>query len=201
MAWLVRGMSLDPKLQPQFEWIDPPVGFQRGWEEATPHSTDTIPTIAKKTGRRKSPPPCFFVLRGLPVVCAAFRGMVESLEPSVHEFHSISLLDKGGNKLPEQFYIINILARLDVLIIEKSDVECSSPRELKKEDGSLVTVRTLYLARYPKSLVTTRQNIGGHHLWRGHRYFRPYWFMSDDLMSLVSGARLKGLDAFPVTEV
>lgn len=201
MAWLVRGMSLDPRLQPQFEWIDPPVGFQRGWDEATPHPTDTIPTIAKKTGRRKSPPPCFFRLRGLPVVCAAFRDMVESLEPGVHEFHSISLLDKGGNKLPEQFYIINILARLDVLIIDQSDVEWGLPQKYELKDGSSLAIQTLHLARYPKTLVATRQEVGGHHLWRGDRYFKHYWFMSDNLMKLASGARLKGLDAFPVTEV
>jgi hypothetical protein len=200
MVWLVRSTSLDPKLQPDFNWMDPPPKYYEDWHKAVPRDPNSIPRIARRKGRRKSPPPCFFMLDGPMVVCAAFRDIVEALEPNTHEFHPITLLGKDGSELPDRFYILNILVKLDALVIEKSDVHWSSWQEYKKADGSLIRFRVLLLDPYPKRLFAKKDIVGGHHLWRGDQHLFTLIYMSDALMSAVHQAGLRGLEAYPMVD-
>ena len=164
--------------------------------------------------------PDLFTVGSLPVVCHAFRQIVQDLEADKHQFIPIALYDEAQQSLPEPYWVMNVLQVRDCLInpeqIRKWDAaghvlpemaelwrphvtrNFSSKRERSSRDLSRPEDRVPSL----KVVYIDRSCVDGLHLWRPKRHM--YWidfFLSDELIQRVKSARLRKLSVKPVIEM
>ena len=198
MAWYIEGLSLDARYAPHFELEEKPSGYiEASWLQATPIPRQSVPLSARIRSTHKSLPD-FFAVYAIWVVCQKFRDMAESLEPGKHEFFSIKLLRRSNDQFEGRFYLLNVLQKLDAIIVEKSEASWRS-HQVKLPDGTIRESKVLSVGPRPQ-LTLRRPIVDGHHLWRGDQHTRNKVFFSDALMDLVSTAKLKKLRAFHANE-
>ena len=106
------------------------------------------------------------------VVSDRFVEIIERLEPNTHQFLLIpEAIDINGTHLPRKYFLMNVLARLASIDIQRSTVH------IKDVSFSLngTLVKSEMLAENPgpansKRFYADRNAIGGRHLWRGNSY-------------------------------
>lgn len=157
--------------------------------------------------------PDLLIVGSLPVVCEAFRQIVEDLEPEKHQFIPITLCDEAERPFPERYWVLNVLEIRDCLIhpeqIRKWDaagcvlpemgpywrpshspnrnpLKKPDPPDLSRPEGRTPSLKVVYV---------DRSQVEGLHLWRPKRHM--YWvdhFLSDELLQRVRRARIRKLD-------
>jgi hypothetical protein len=162
--------------------------------------------------------PDLLTVGSLPVVCDAFRQIVQELEPGKHQFIPIALYDEAEHPLPGTYWVMNVLEVRDCLIspdqIRKWDAARQAMPEMAEfwrpryTGGSMKERAALDLSRPEdrvpslKVVYVDRSCIGGLHLWRPKRHM--YWidfFLSDELIQRVENAKLRKLRVTPVVEM
>lgn len=119
------------------------------------------------------------------LVSKAFKDIVESFQPNVHQFFPIAI-EQSGEVIFERYYF-HICALLDSLAKE----QCVPP----VESGSI------YMPAYDGNdkTVFDSSKTAGHHAWHDERALGRY--VSNDLFSELVGAELTGLRYFKYDEI
>jgi hypothetical protein len=123
------------------------------------------------------------------VVSGRFVDLMNSIDPASQQFLKIpEAVTNKGEPLNRDFYLMNVLLRLDAVDIEHSTVEWK-----KTEHGT----RLLAFRPGPlkdRKLVLQRSIVDAHHLWRGGpQHFASYFFCSDHLRDAMARAGLSQL--------
>lgn len=106
--------------------------------------------------RRK---PTTWMIADFYTVTEDVKGVIEALEPSIHQFIPITI--KCGRKddyASYNYFSLRINQRVDDVLVEKSDVRWS---QLELQDGRVVS----FWNKKEEPIVLPRQSIEGKHLW------------------------------------
>lgn len=218
---VMHSFCREPRYNPRFKFIEPDASDER-MRSLVAKSFDAQRIDVEPAGLRairathpdiRHPGlPDLLTVGSLPVVCEAFRQIVQDLEPDKHQFVPVTLCDEAGGPFSGPYWVMNVFEVRDCLIradqIRKWDAQgCALPEmepywrpravpnrnPLKKADPpdmSRPEGRTPSL----KVVYVDRSQIQGLHLWRPKRH--GYWvdhFLSDELLQRVRRARLRKL--------
>jgi len=179
---------------------NPGTGHAPGWA-----MTDSIAvreedvSTKMKLRRTYKKLPCMFVCDAPWMVCDQFRDLVEQLEPNVHQFFPIDILDLK-DKVVGQRFVLNICNRLDALDEHKSEISWWGKEgrlEGKPVSGSG------YASIDPLGKLFVRKTVvQGHHFW-GDNWLSGAggrFFCSDEAQKAIRVSKLKMMRFTPVGE-
>ncbi|WP_299946834.1 DUF1629 domain-containing protein [uncultured Ruegeria sp.] len=135
----------------------------------------------------------FFVNRGFMIVEEALKGIIEGLEPSVHQFWSVDVQLPRG-KTPDKSYFFMVIGQyLDAFLPEKSI------------EGAWRRAGAFYNAawsdkKHCNGLALSAKVIRGAHLWRDEKLANPEFFISDALKSEIDKTGLRFLKHYNLIE-
>ncbi len=127
----------------------------------------------------------FLTVHGCWAVSAAFKEIVESLEPNVHQFFPITLVRGLKGICDEVYYLFNICQKIDSVVIDLSNVRWQVIAE--------GTIRIPHLILQNAKIVVDRSKIDGAHIWRGDTRFRDDIFFSDATYQAIAKGKLTKL--------
>ena len=162
-----------------------PDGPRISIKNAKPRDPANVPTRVEERSKFKTFPDFLHVTNNW-IVSEAFKDMVESLEPGVHQFFPVEVIRKSGEPVEKTYFFFNILRMLDPIIVERSDVQWQT-----------LTSGLKVLLPTGKKRVLRRSVIAGCHVWRD-AHMREHVYLSDELVELMQKAKLKKLDLYPV---
>jgi len=117
------------------------------------------------------------------LVSARLRDTVEELDPGRHQFFPVVVEDKSGDVRPEEFFIFNVVGRIDSIIEERSNLEAS---------GRGWVENWSYVRRVgPWQCALDTAVIGDRACWIEHRYSLR-WFISDRLATVLRKRKFRG---------
>ena len=117
------------------------------------------------------------------LVSSRFRDAVEELDPERHQFFPVVVEDKNGVAVLGEFFIFNVVGRIEAIIEDRSNFKASGRGDI--EEWS-------YERRVgPWQCVLDAAVIGDRACWVEHR-FGVCWFISDRLAALLQARKLKG---------
>jgi len=140
---------------------------------------DHLPTMVFYKGKRYGIPE---VISGCKMflVNDRFKGIVESIEPDVHQYFPVDVVWEDGT-LAQKMYIFNICNRLDAVSREASTAELQKGIMWEPSTGKMV-------------FSTTR--VGDHHIWIDRHIVAPSMFYcSDKTHQALRDADISGLDS------
>lgn len=190
MAYVVN-LSFDLRHWPQFVFEDIEKGTFMGLESGEARHPDGVPTRARLTSKSEEVPD-FVQMAGCWAVSGTFRGLVERLEPKVHQFLPVELILGPGRTTPKNYFLLNICQKIDAVIPERSNVDAV----LNEATGNVL----LHPGAGPPVWVVDGHAIKGLHLWRGARQLRDQILFSDVLMSAVRSKDLKYIEGHHAEE-
>jgi hypothetical protein len=123
------------------------------------------------------------------LVSASFKAAVVEIEPEQHQFFPVTVVDKTGAARPEEFFIFNVVGRIDSIVEDQSNLRASGRGQIEgwgyeRKVG-------------PWKCALNAAVIGGRACWIERRYlFR--WFVSDRLAALLEQ---KGLCGFTLGQL
>lgn len=123
---------------------------------------------------------------GLLAVDAAFREILERLEPGVHMFWPLTITMPRGRVYPKPYYGMVIGTFLDSF-----EPGMSAEGSCRKEKGFDSYFVSYQSKKYISGLAFSKEKIGGAHLWRERRLRSPDICFSDDLRHEVARAGLR----------
>lgn len=119
------------------------------------------------------------------LVSSRFRGAVEELDPGRHQFFPVVVEDKKGVTVAGDFFIFNVVGRIEAIIEDRSNLQANGRGEV--ENWS-------YGRRLgPWQCALDAAVIGSRACWVEHRYGER-WFISDRLATLLQARKLNGFD-------
>lgn len=129
---------------------------------------------------------------GLQMVETPVMEVIEDLEPGVHQFWSMTILERDGKPFEREFHAMIISRELNSMIPEESDLQRPSTRS------------NLRFAKYTTkegcaALTFDSEVIGSSHLWREELLKDPKYFMSDTLKAQLDARGLKILKTHKVS--
>lgn len=186
MAYLVQ-RSVASKDNPGFRLEDPPEifrdlrhPFQLGEPVQLEHRS--FRAVEQTKFKHYSD---FLTIHGCWTVSAAFKVIVESLEPAVHQFFPITLVRGLKDITDETYYLFNICQKVDSIVADLSNV-----RWQVIGDG---TIRIPHLILQNARIVLDKSKIDGIHIWRGDKQFRDDIFFSNALYQEILEKKLTKL--------
>lgn len=146
--------------------------------------------------------PCMFVCGGPWMVCNELRTIVERLEPNVHQFFPIDVLDRKDQVVDERL-VFNICKRLDAL--DALDEQVSEFKWMGV-DGYLESKPSDcygFASPVPDgNLFVRRSVVEGHHFW-GDKWMLGVggrYFCSDEAQKAIKDSKLRKIRFTPVGE-
>lgn len=151
--------------------------------------------------------PDLLTVASIPVVGEPFRQIVVELAPDVHQFVPVVLCDEAEQPLPGTYWLMNVLQLRDCVI---------RPEQVKRWEAEGYTFPEVELfwhthknARRALTQYLDKSQIAGLHLWRprypqyplGQSLYLFEFFVSDELLRRVEGAKLRKLSARPAIEI
>jgi len=119
------------------------------------------------------------------LVSSRIRDAVEELDPGRHQFFPVVVEDKKGAAQPGDFFVFNVVGRIDSIIEDRSNL---------KATGRGDVANWIYERRVgPWQCALDAAVIGGRACWVEHR-FAQGWFISDRLAALLRERKLNGFD-------
>lgn len=113
----------------------------------------------------------------------AIKSALEMLEPSSHRFHPFSLRDRKDGDEIANFYIINILDRLDAVDEDQSK---NLHRSKLDPTSSSFQITIPNLSKHGGDLVLKSGASEGRHLWKGMGAIGPgHAFVSDKFYEII----------------
>jgi hypothetical protein len=119
---------------------------------------------------------------GATLVSAGFRNAVEELDPGRHQFFPVVVEDKNGVVRPGEFFLFNVVGRIEAIIEDRSNLKASGRG--KVENWSYEPVG-------PWQCTLNAAVIGDRACWVEHRH-SECWFISDRLAALLEDRKLNG---------
>jgi hypothetical protein len=122
------------------------------------------------------------------LVSSRFRDAVEELDPGRHQFFPVVVEDKKGAVRPGDFFIFNVVGRIDAIIEDRSNFKATGRGNVKN---------WIYERRVgPWQCALDAAVIGGRACWVEHRY-SECWFISERLATLLQERKLNGFGLDP----
>lgn len=157
--------SFENRYRPRFRFMDGPSNFHdypNPLEQGRSVDPDEVPTtVVEESKFRKLPD--FIQLPGCLAVCSKFKKIVEELEPKAHQFFQIALTRGYDGGQTDDYYLINILRRIDPIIFGCSDVSW-----IKAPSADVLVP---HFRSTSPHLVLDKTKIEGCHMWKGGKYF------------------------------
>ena len=117
------------------------------------------------------------------LVSSRLKEVVEELDPGRHQFFPVVVEDKKGAVQPGDFFIFNVVGRIESIIEDRSNFKASGRGDIKNWG---------YERRVgPWQCVLDAAVIGGRACWIEHRY-GGCWFISDGLATSLQERKLNG---------
>ncbi|WP_102958182.1 imm11 family protein [Mangrovicella endophytica] len=180
--------SRTPRYAPMFEWVSKPDN-DAVWrlKQGVRLAPEELPTHAQLRTRFKTLPD-FIHLASAWGVTDAFRDKVEELEPGVHQFFPVTLLDPKGVPIEGAHYsILNVMTIVQAMDTELTHGDWIEPR---RPNGK----RIFEPARGVNLHMVLRRDVAGSlHLWRDALRPESGVFFSDVLWDWVQRQKLKKL--------
>lgn len=183
--------SRTPRYAPMFEWVSEP-NDDFGWHlgRGVRLTPDELPTHARLSTPFKTLPDFVRLPRAWGVT-DAFRDKVEELEPGVHQFFPVTLLDPKGVPIEGARYsilnILNVVPAMDTELTRGNWIEPISPSAERIFE---------FAGGVNFHMVLRREVAGSLHLWRDALRPRSGVFFSDALGDWVKREKLKKLDTY-----
>lgn len=135
----------------------------------------------------------------------AMKGVIEGLEPAIHQFRPLSVLQPNSEAFPGSYFTM-IIGQFRDSFIPEPETEGAlwnrssylDPVKGRTFTGAY-TFSALSAERYAR-LPLSGAAIGGAHLWRERKLIGPDFFISDALSDAIKKATLKIPQHFKVTE-
>ena len=119
------------------------------------------------------------------LVSSRVRDAVEELDPGRHQFFPVVVEDKKGVARTEEFFVFNVVGRIDSIIEDRSNL---------KTTGRGDVANWIYERRVgPWQCALDTAVIGGRACWVEHRYGER-WFISERLAALLQERKLNGFE-------
>lgn len=195
MAWLMR-ISLDSK--GDFKWLDKDgkilPGYYYGmgfwmWA-ASPKVTDIsgIPTIAVRTSRA-APSDALWIPKGntAGVVSARFRSVIEEFEPDGHQFFPVTLTQKDGSVVADDYFIFHPSRYAPCVLLTKSKL------------SEIIIVKYGPRAGTPSYYVDEREHVISRPAYGDHKVFGSMFLdgenllITDEVKARLEAERISGL--------
>jgi hypothetical protein len=130
---------------------------------------------------------------GLTYVSPRFKVLIESIEPGVHQFFLLRLLDKAGNHLADHWVRvicnrIDSVDRANTTLVLKG-IQWRHPGELSDGQVPLAAVTS-----QPVKLVFNSSQVGNAHFWRDKHILPGGLYCSDDAARQIAAAELTGIE-------
>lgn len=125
------------------------------------------------------------------LVSQAFKDIVESFEPNVHQFFDVEVFAKSGVFL-KNMYLMFICQRLDTIDADSTTYEFVN---------NLAWMNRDYAQPGRKKLVFSSEKIGKHHMWVEKYMIAESKIMSNALRDAIIKADLKGIGFERMEEV
>ncbi|MDH4412052.1 MAG: hypothetical protein QE484_02010, partial [Rhizobium sp.] len=135
--------------------------------------------------------PNIFSAMGVVVCDKAFLDVLESFESGVHQVRPVRIFYKNGELIGGKFYYLNIVSRIDAIIVEKSEV--------RKYFDEKFTKREFFEIEIQSKRVLSKGKIEGKHIWRD-RIMRTDIYISDEFYSKYKELNFRGLNEFYYAE-
>ncbi|NJM81488.1 MAG: hypothetical protein HC844_02465 [Tabrizicola sp.] len=138
-------------------------------------------------------------------VSEAMKDLIEGLEPGIHQFRPIALLQPNSEAFPGSYYTM-IIGQFRDSFIPDPETEgklWTRSSYLDREKGRTFTGAYSCHAGGAESfarLSFSSSAIGGAHLWRERNFLGGSFFISDALHDAIKKARLKMPSQFKVKE-
>jgi hypothetical protein len=194
MAYIIHGMfgksqigysEADYKvLRAFFDRTDayPGTVTSASWVTGTWIPPEVVPHRVRLT-KAKTMYDWMLLLGGGNLVSSRLRDAVEELDPGRHQFFPVVAEDKNGVAMPGDFFIFNVVGRIDSIIEDRSNLKASGRGDIKNWS---------YERRVgPWQCALDAAVIGDRACWVEHRYGQC-WFISDRLAALLKKRKLKG---------
>jgi hypothetical protein len=204
-----------------FLWDDEPSyrPYSR-FSRLTPSDPPDLPTRATRDRGKQLFD--IFGLGSLNAVNAKFRDLVERFEPGVHLFHPITLHEKDGTQIADDYFIFLARQAADFVLTIESDLKWSdygthgppapnwfstsfethhpdhkkSKAARERKHGILASAKARgHMVDYPKHMQASSQAISGLHLWTGQTIFQKQLFASDEFFRAFEKSKLKYLQS------
>lgn len=177
-------MEMDGDIR-KIEYVDDPAdwdalagGFQQGkLNLGRAIKPDHVPTKLLWSGPANRKLPDAMHNRGMLKVSDRVKGIIEQLEPGLHQFFSVDVFFKANNLLARKMFYLNICARLDS--VDRELTTCPMGSVLWRPDQG-------------GELVFNLDQIGNHHLWHD-KHILHGWYASDSLKIELVRADVSGL--------
>jgi hypothetical protein len=172
-------------------------GFE--WEEGKriEHAGQVLTAIKVSRGDVY---PDFLRLTNLILASERFRDLVEALEPNVHQFFPVKMVRKSGELISLPYFLLNVAQSFDCIVAEKSDLAW---RVTSSPVGGIQREPVRYqVINSEDGLVLRKDVVRGRHMFRsqGKRPLKGCLFFSNELMTKINGAGVKGVFGYPTRE-
>jgi len=144
--------------------------------------------------------PDFLRLTNLVLASARFRGLVEALEPGVHQFFPVKMVRKSGELISLSYFLLNVAQSFDCVVAERSDLvwrsASSAVGDLPREPLRYQVINT------HDGLILRKDVVRGRHMFRsqGKLPLNGCLFFSNELMTKVAEAGIAGVWNHPTRE-
>jgi hypothetical protein len=126
------------------------------------------------------------------------KGIIEELEPGVHQFWPIEITMPKDTSYPVPYYGMVIHNHLNSFRLE----DCDPGLAVDDSIGDYIDYVVKARSRSDfKGLAMSREEIGNRHIWR-EKYLRDLWiFFSDELAARIKASGLKMPKHYPMKDV
>jgi hypothetical protein len=190
-----------------FEKFVKEIGIQHPGDRAvlTPPQDHEWPRTFQAERTIRSLGSMFKTTNSVLAVDEAMKDLIEGLEPGVHQFRPITILQPNSEAFPGSYFTM-IIGQFRDSFIPDPETEGDLWTRLSYLDANNVRKFTgtylfsaLSAERYARLSLSTGATEGAH-LWREHNLRGPDFFISDTLYSAIKTAKLKIPQHFKVRE-
>ncbi|KQP13935.1 DUF1629 domain-containing protein [Methylobacterium sp. Leaf93] len=200
MAYIIRG-DLEYKLgKTEIEYVEgdrealiaffdqtrayPGTIIRASWVSGTWFPSEKIPRRLRLTrGRRMYD---WLNLQGTgTLVSSRLKDAVEELDPGRHQFFPVTVEDKNGAAVAGEFFIFNVVGRIEAIIEERSNLRASGRGQVENWGYERCVG--------PWQCALDAAVIGNRACWVDQRYTQR-WFISDRLAALLQERQLNGYE-------
>jgi len=155
---------------------------------------EDMPKVLLDERARKSWPVAFETNNGLHFVSGRAKDVIEALDPGIHQFFPLSLQTKRGIEIEGPWFAMNVHAKQDSVVLEKSSYQ--------KLDHRPDELNSFYLGSRTrtKDIVVDPARHSRLNLWREQRFVGSL-LGSDELVEQIKAQKLKFFRAFKVTDL
>lgn len=202
---------------PDFEWnkavsngVAPKIKFRPNGLVLPKYAiAEDFSTQGKCTTKRKTLPHIFRGNSGHPVVTQQWRDLIEEVEPGIHGFHEVELLDFKGRPFDSgPYYFFYCMRFVDSIVLQLSAV--SIFERILKVNGKDIPYTTNFLkfeldkktGRAVADVTISSRRVSGQHLWRPAYQLSAFqmFFISDELAASMRKHKINNVRYFSVKE-